>query len=206
LDNHSRQRVTSREHTIMESSDISIEHQMIEWVKEFSPPLYRYAQVRVREDATAKDLVQETLLAAWRNRHEYNGEASPKNWLFIILKRKLIDYYRQSSRTQIGSATNHEEEIDLFDSEGHWKKEYYPQDWSTRPDPTESKEFMSILSGCKDKLKPLAASVFTMKYMDDASSEEICSTLTISTNNYWVLMHRAKLQLRACLEKYWVNL
>jgi RNA polymerase sigma-70 factor (TIGR02943 family) len=190
----------------MNSSDISRENQMIEWVKEFSPALFRYVQVRVQEEAVAKDLVQETLLAAWRNRHEYNGEASPKNWLFLILKRKLIDYYRQSSRTPIGSLHHSEEEIDPFDTAGHWKPECYPQDWSARPDPTESKEFMRILSGCQDKLKPLAASVFAMKYLDDASSAEICSTLSISTNHYWVLMHRAKLQLSACLEKNWINL
>ena len=42
-----------------------------------------------------------------------------------------------------------------------------------------------------------------MKYIDDCDSEKICKELSITPSNYWVILHRAKVQLRACLEKNW---
>ena len=45
-----------------------------------------------------------------------------------------------------------------------------------------------------------------MKYMDELESDEICMQLSITSNNYWTILHRAKVQLRACLEKNWLLL
>ena len=70
---------------------------------------------------------------------------------------------------------------------------------------SETKEFYGILDFCKKKLQEMQQSVFVMKYMDDLSAEEICKVLNISSSNYWVLIHRAKLQLRKCLELNWIN-
>ena len=63
-----------------------------QWVNEYGDQLYRYALPRVSDSEIAKDLVQDTFLAAWRNVDKYKGEASEKNWLFTILKNKIIDY------------------------------------------------------------------------------------------------------------------
>jgi RNA polymerase sigma-70 factor (ECF subfamily) len=41
--------------------------------------------------------------------------------------------------------------------------------------------------------------------MEDLDSDEICKVLNISASNYWVLIHRARLQMRDCVEKYWVK-
>jgi RNA polymerase sigma-70 factor (ECF subfamily) len=37
----------------------------------------------------------------------------------------------------------------------------------------------------------------------DKKTEEICQELGISTTNYWQMMHRAKLQLRECIDENW---
>jgi RNA polymerase sigma-70 factor (ECF subfamily) len=60
------------------------------WVEEFGDLLYKYTLPRVSDSGIAKDLVQETFLAAWRNIDNFKGEASEKNWLFTILKIKLL--------------------------------------------------------------------------------------------------------------------
>jgi RNA polymerase sigma-70 factor (ECF subfamily) len=67
-----------------------------------------------------------------------------------------------------------------------------------------SKEFEQILKKCLQKLPALWMSVFTMKHIDEESTETICSELKVSAGNFWVIIHRAKVNLRACLQKNWI--
>lgn len=176
------------------------------WINEYGDMLYRFALQRVSNTDAAKDLVQETFLAAWRNKESFKGEASEKNWLFAILKNKIIDHYRKAVNrlTDNISESGENEDAFYFDEEGHWTSEAFPRDWAIEPSgKIEAKEFYSVLEKCKGKLKEIQNMVFSMKYMDEMESEEICKTLNITASNYWVLLHRAKVQLRACLEKNW---
>ena len=50
-----------------------------------------------------------------------------------------------------------------------------------------------------------AKAAFVLKYLDNEESEMICKSLDISPSNFWVIIHRAKLQLRGCLDKNWFN-
>jgi RNA polymerase sigma-70 factor (ECF subfamily) len=116
----------------------------------------------------------------------------------------LIDHYRKSASGLAGRTQELADETGFFDEDEHWAKGFYPQDWSGGADrQLNTREFYKILHACKNRLKELQAAVFSMKYLDDMDSEEICRELGISSSNYWVLMHRAKVQLRACLEKNW---
>lgn len=172
------------------------------WVNLYSDMLYGFALKRTNNEENAKDLVQETFLSAWRNIENYNNQISVKTWLFAILKNKLIDYYRKA-------ATNLTEELikddteEYFDVNGHWVKSAYPLKWEKIN--LESKEFYKILKNGLKELKNIQATVFTMKYIDDMNSNEICKILNLTTANYWVIIHRAKIQLRAYLEKNWNN-
>jgi len=67
----------------------------------------------------------------------------------------------------------------------------------------EQKEFYEILERCKQKLADLLNAVFTLKYLEEKESDEICKELNISSSNYWVLLHRARLKIRQCLEENW---
>lgn len=175
------------------------------WVNDYSDMLYGFAVQRVNDTNSARDIVQDTFLAAWRNVDNYTGQASVKTWLFTILKNKIIDHYRKTSSRSARELSGDAEEQELFfDSEDHWATNAYPKDWGINYDNrVETKEFYSILQKCKSKLKDIQASVFSMKYLDGLESEEICKVLNITSSNYWVLVHRAKVQLRACLETNW---
>ncbi len=177
-----------------------------EWVNEYANMLYQYVIKRVKDNHIAKDLVQDTLLSAWKNIENYTGEASVKTWLFTILKNKIIDHYRKSSNRITEELSNTEtEQAIFFDSADHWHKKAFPMDWGTRTQHSiETKEFYLILTKCKNKLKEIQAAVFNLKYMEDLSSKEICKELNITESNYWVLIHRAKIQLRYCLESNWI--
>lgn len=174
------------------------------WVAEYGDMLYRYAVPRVNDSDLAKDLVQDTFLAAWRNAENYKGEASEKNWLFTILKNKIIDHYRKASTRLTDNLPESERGDDFFDDNGHWVAEGAPKEWGIDYNSKiEKKEFYNILEKCKSRLKDIQNTVFSMKYLDGEDSEEICKALNITPSNYWVLLHRAKVQLRGCLEKNW---
>ena len=175
------------------------------WVNEYGDMLYRYALPRVNDKEIAKDLVQDTFLAAWRNHDNFKGEISEKNWLFTILKNKIIDHYRKAS-TRLTEGLPDNTNDPFFDEAEHWAEQAGPKDWGIDYNQgIEKKEFYEILNRCRKKLKDIQSAVFAMKYLDGLDSEEICNELNITASNFWVLMHRAKLNLRACLEKNWIT-
>ena len=174
------------------------------WVEKYADALYAYTMVRVNDVQQAEDIVQNTFLSAWKARETYKGQASEKNWLYAILKNKIVDHFRKQSSSRITLATGEEE---IYFEDGHWTGETAPKEWDVPLEqPVETKEFYYILDKCKQKLKDIQQSVFVMKYMEDIDSEEICKVLNITTSNYWVLIHRAKLHLRKCLEKNWIGI
>ena len=178
-----------------------------QWIKNYSDALYAYTLARVSDTGLAEDIVQETFLSAWKARESYKGEASEKSWLYTICKNKIIDQYRRKTRDIVQPMAEKSATDAYFDESEHWTREDKPADWGIDyQQKIDNKEFYKILNGCKKKLQEIQQSVFVMKYMEDLDSAEICKVLGITSSNYWVLIHRAKLQLRSCLEKNWINL
>jgi RNA polymerase sigma-70 factor (TIGR02943 family) len=177
------------------------------WLELYGNLLYQYTLPRVNDSVVAEDLVQETFLSALKGLDKYRGEASEKNWLFTILKNKIIDHYRKKATEQSVMAMPDLRVIedDWFNDEEGWAENKRPRDWHASDDPVERKEIQKIINWCKDHLKTLQQDVFTLKYMEDLDSDEICKVLNISASNYWVLIHRARLQMRDCVEKSWLK-
>jgi RNA polymerase sigma-70 factor (ECF subfamily) len=161
--------------------------------------------MRVRNRESAENLVQETFLAALTSRDSFSGRSSEKTWMVGILKHKIADQYRKSFRERSVTElqTNDEQTIDEFyDAVGHPKQ--YPRDWM--PDSQallHSKEFWEVLHSCLSCLPERIATAFVMREFDGQSSAEICQELGISPANLWVMLHRARLQLRELLESNW---
>lgn len=177
-----------------------------QWVQLYADALYNYTLPRVNDTAVAEDLVQETFISAWKARDSFKGEAAEKSWLFSICKNKIIDHYRKKARDimQPMSATGVTDSF--FDEAEHWTKQDKPGEWGIDLSNTiENKEFYSVLMMCRKKLQEMQEAAFSMKYLEDMDAAEICKVLGITSSNYWVLIHRAKLQLRTCLEKNWLH-
>ncbi|MEP6901221.1 MAG: sigma-70 family RNA polymerase sigma factor [Actinomycetota bacterium] len=179
------------------------------WVDRHGDYLYSFALSRVRDESAAEDLVQETLLAAMQS-NSFQAKSSEKTWLCGILKHKIIDHFRKSSREVELS----DEEVDLssydylFREEGvwkgHWSAEARPAVWAENPEKVlEHTEFRGILSHCLGELPERVGNCFTLREMDGLHASEICKILGISTNNFWVMMHRARLHLRRCIDFNW---
>jgi RNA polymerase sigma-70 factor, ECF subfamily len=174
------------------------------WVAEHGDCLYRFALLRLRDPKLAEDAVQETLLAALQSQNRFLGQSSERSWLIGILKHKVIDYFRKISReSPIEDVAQFEEEMEgAFDENGHWKRdESGPAEWSADPGILlERKTFWIALDRCLSKLPSRMAHVFSLREIDGISGDEVCDMLKISASNLWVLMHRARMQLRKCLE------
>jgi len=177
------------------------------WVDLYADALYSYTLPRVNDAALAEDLVQETFLSAWKAREGFKGDASEKSWLFTICKNKIIDHYRKKAKDIVQPLAEKDHSDNYFDEVEHWTQEDKPADWGIDYNSAlDNKDFYRVFEACKKKLQQIQQSVFVMKYMEDLDSAEICKALDITASNYWVLIHRAKLQLRGCLEKNWINL
>lgn len=157
--------------------------------------------------AVAEDLVQDCFLSALANLAGFRGESSLKSWLFTILRNKIIDHYRKK-RAEPAPLTLEEGDDPpepWFNEKGHWNREQLPRDWSGALGSLEQKELRRFIQWCKDRLRDLQQQVFILRYLEDMESDEICKVLEISASNYWVLLHRARLQMRGCLEKHWLQ-
>lgn len=179
-----------------------------QWVALYADYLYAYAYARLDNEEQARDLVQETFLAALEGLEQFKGASSEKTWLTAILKYKIIDVYRKrnSGLAFPGERADREPEQEFFDPDnGHWKEIYSPQELGVEySDPLGNKELTAVLQSCLQKLPALWLSVFTMKHMDELTTEIICRELKVTSSNFWVIIHRAKLNLRACIQKAWL--
>ena len=179
------------------------------WLKEHGDYLYRYALVRVRDAATAEDLLQETLLAGMKSYPQHEGRSSERTWLVGIMRHKIVDHFRRLARTpdfQLGNEAD--DESRWFESQGkwqgHWREDQAPVSWPVDAvQLLEWQAFWETLERCVNQLSPQMAVAFTLRELDGLSSEEICEILNISPNNLWVLLHRSRSKLRRLLEVEW---
>ena len=180
------------------------------WVETHGDYLYAFALSRVRDEFLAEDLVQDTLLAAMQSHNAFEAKSSEKTWLCGILKHKIIDHFRRASReTELDAQEADMSSYDyLFREEGvwkgHWTAESRPIVWDENPEKClEHSEFRAHLSHCLGELPERVANCFTLREMEGFDSAEICTILGISPNNFWVMMHRARLHLRRCIDFNW---
>jgi RNA polymerase sigma-70 factor (TIGR02943 family) len=181
-----------------------------ESLAEHRPYLMRFARLQLRNDAWAEDAVSETLLAALAKPQSFEQRAQLRTWLVGILKHKIIDAIRLRSREvaldsdEDGSASA-SDELDalMFKADGHFCTP--PQDWSQPDQRMGSQQFFKILEACLDKLPPAMGRVFLMREWMELESDEICKELQISQTNLYVLLHRARLRLRECLQLNWFS-
>lgn len=180
------------------------------WLQEYGDALFRYALRRLQNRDHAEDVVQETLLAAFQGRASYSGRASEKTWLTGILKHKIIDFIRKQVREStvddinaLSDATEKSGMNDLFDARGLWV--HSPQDWGSPDKALQNHQFIEVFEHCMGHLKPAHAQIFTLKELVGQSIDEICKELDITASNCSVMLYRARMGLRRCLELRWAG-
>ncbi len=180
------------------------------WVGQFTDELYKWALHKTSDSETARDLVQDTFLVAVKSFDKFNGNSSPKTWLFSILNNKIVDYYRKQYKEIIVNESKLKKEdsdSSFFDQKGNWKEASRPALWPKEEgNLLDNKDFKLQLSDCLEELPPSWNTAIKLKYISGADGNEICQEIGVSKTNYWQILHRAKLQLRKCLEINWFKL
>ena len=167
--------------------------------------LLRVAVLQLRDPALAEDVVQDTLIAALQGEAGFSGRSSVKTWLTGILKHKIVDAIRKKFLEPAMSTLDEESRIEdfdaLFDDTGHWESP--SSDWGDPEAQLGRTQFFDIVEFCLEKLPPNTARVFMMREVMELDGSEICKELSITSTNLWVILYRARVALRLCLEEHW---
>ncbi len=175
-----------------------------EWVNNYADYLYNYARYKLPSKEIAEDAVQETFLSAFTSLKNFKGGSSEKTWLVSILKRRIVDFYRKEARKADRNVSSFK--LPFYESgnfENHWLEQRAPKTWDV-DDKIQLDEFHQVLQFCLQLLPDKHRAVFMLKVLEECSSEEVCARANIKPNNLWTIMHRARLQIRECIEKKWM--
>jgi RNA polymerase sigma-70 factor (ECF subfamily) len=164
------------------------------------PYLLRYARLQLRDGHAAEDAVQETLLAALAGEAAFAGRSNLRTWLTGILKHKIVDAVRRLAR-EAPLAEDEGELEALFDQRGHWHDA--PSDWEDPDSLLERKQFLEALERCLAGLPQKNAQAFMMREHLGFETDDICKELGITPTHCWVLLYRARMALRECLQQSW---
>ena len=173
--------------------------------------MLRFARLQLRDAAAAEDIVQESLEAALRRASTFAGQSVLKTWVFAIVRNRIVDHLRQSQRSvnlsSLGDddgAPSGDEQLDaLFNDSGRWRAAARPAAW---PDPEasmRSRQFWRAFEDCLAQLPPNTGRAFMMREVLGFEPAEICERMGIRSGNCHVMLHRARMKLRSCLERAW---
>jgi len=173
------------------------------WLEEHGDYLYRFAMSRLQNEELAEDMLQETLLAAWKGRERFKGDASVRTWLVSILKHKIIDHIRlEIKNRELAGNIENDPTSSYFNADGGWSE--VPFAWKDNPEELcQNQEFRQVLEACASKLPARQRLVFHMRDVVGEDTDTVCKACDITPTHLHVLLHRARLGLRQCLEKNW---
>jgi RNA polymerase sigma-70 factor (ECF subfamily) len=175
-----------------------------DWVNEYADGLLSWAVHKVSDVELAKDLVQDTFLAASEKLDSFRGDSSPKTWLYSILNFKIIDHYRAKVKQPV--KLDDQLFSSFFTSDGEWIQRKRPKDWHEEEEHLlDDSEFQAVLKACMDALPEKWNACVKLKYLLKKTGDEVCQELDITPTNFWQMIHRAKLNLRDCIEANWFN-
>ena len=176
-------------------------------IKELRVQMLKFALLQLSDQHQAEDAVQDALVGALKNSSSFGRRAALKTWVFAILKNKIADILRKRTRMKEASSFFRDgEEGDgntIFDTKGFWKEEERPVAWAQPMEAVKNDHFWLVFDTCLNELPENQAQVFMMREFIELESNEICESLDISTSNLHVLLYRARLRLRDCLENNW---
>jgi RNA polymerase sigma-70 factor (ECF subfamily) len=171
------------------------------WLDKHGDVLYNFALNRLHYHELAEEAVQETLMSAIRSINDFRGGATVRTWLFSILRNKISDLLRSdwTARSQVSLDDEANPERLLFDKHGTWVTDTFRHNRCE----LESRELHEIVMKCVQKLPRNQATIFVLRVLQEKNPEEICQDLQISTSNYWMRLHRARLAIANCVARHW---
>lgn len=161
-------------------------------VKDYTAHLRRAGLAMGLKPEEVDELVQNTWMTFFDVANRFEGRSKIRTFLFGIMYNKVRELRRDKTKHNHAEWNEFESR---FDETGHWiKLPVAPEVF------VERAQDMGMLADCLDKLPGQQRHAFSLRELDELTTEEVCEVLGISANNLGVLTFRAKTNLRECLE------
>ncbi len=144
----------------------------------FVDKIYRFVFFKVNNQEEAQDLTADVFLRVWQYIQEKKKVGNFKALLYQVAKNRVIDHYRQKSRSDVLTDEEILKEIEDVRGEDFVKE-------------IEIKSEIKSLESFLKQLKAEYQEVLLLKYVEGYSNSEIAKILDKSTSNVRVLSHRA---------------
>ena len=163
-------------------------------MRRYNRRLYRLARAALREDAEAKDALQDAYLRAYRSIGQFRGEAALSTWLSRLVLNECHARLRRSSRREnIIPMVSADRNMDVFSAVAE------PGDSPDRL--TARAQIRSVLEQKVADLPEIFRLVFVLRSIEELSVEEIAATLSLTPETVRSRHFRAKGMLRESLAK-----
>jgi RNA polymerase sigma-70 factor (ECF subfamily) len=179
-------------------------------VRHHHPAMVRVAEGYVRSRAVAEEVVQDTWLAVVRGLDGFEGRASLRTWIFTILVRQAQARGGREQRTEPSADPTGEAALGATPSvppsrftgpPGHGAWAQPVARWHDDPAVAqESAEALEAVAATLRQMPLQRRQVMVLRDLEGWTSQEVCDVLGISEGNQRVLLHRARVQVRAGLE------
>ncbi|MGD0677597.1 MAG: sigma-70 family RNA polymerase sigma factor [Polyangiaceae bacterium] len=154
-------------------------------LERYAPTVYRFGVKMCRDPEDAKDVMQDTLLAAARGLREFRGGATLSTWLFTIARSFCIKKRRQ----RVGTPG----ETEPLESGGSHK---IPATDRTPDQVAEDREIGAVLDAAIHDLEPMYREVLVLRDVEGLSAPEVATVLGIGVDAVKSRLHRARLSVR----------
>lgn len=156
--------------------------------------LYRAARGMGHSKTEAEDLVQDVFVTFLESIERFEGRAQVGTWLFGILHHKSQERRRTLVRDELNDPIDQIFESQ-FDARGNWIRP------PTAPDRhVSAQEAGHAIQECLDGLSPIQREVFQLRQVEELSAVEVSKISGHTITHIGVLLHRARMRLRGCLE------
>jgi RNA polymerase sigma-70 factor (ECF subfamily) len=164
-------------------------------VKRYERKIYRLAKNITQNDEDAEDVLQDAFLKAYEHLGGFQGQSKFYTWIVRIAVNEALMKLRKRKGDRFVSL---DEPIDTGEEEV--KREVAV--WEGNPEQQYSQEELQrILNEAVQELKPDFRTVFTLRDIEELSTEETAETLGISIPAVKSRLLRARLALREKLTR-----
>ncbi|MFG0289281.1 MAG: RNA polymerase sigma factor [Rhodopirellula sp. JB044] len=167
-----------------------------QFVDRYEKRLLAFAVARVDQNATAQDLVQETFIGFLQNMNRFEERSSVESFLFRILRRRVVDFYRSRGTTEmlraceIGDQIEHAR-IDEVPSNDATASQYVRNEEQLLQQQNALSRAIEIVTGeMREAEKFRDLSIVEAIFYAGLRNHQIAELMTLPANDIAVVKHR----------------
>ena len=165
-------------------------------IRQYDRQIFRIARHITQNKEDAEDIVQDTFLKAYQKLEQFQGNSKFYTWLVRIAVNESLMRLRKRRNSKTVSMDE-----DVQTEDGSVPRDF--ADWTPNPEQQYGQgEMGEILRKTIQGLPPGFRSVFTLRDVENLSTEETAELLGLSVPAVKSRLLRARLQLRDRLSRY----